>query len=52
MEDCGIEQTVRIPSGLIPELKLWIEGELEWAVADTAYCRDLATLYDRLPEDD
>lgn len=43
-----MDQNVSIPNRLISELKQWVEDELEHALTDTAYRRDLATLYDRL----
>ncbi|WP_238368864.1 hypothetical protein [Mesobacterium pallidum] len=43
-----MEKNVRIPNGLIPELKQWVEDELEQALTDTAYRRDLSIFYDRL----
>lgn len=43
-----MDQNVSIPNRLISELKQWVEDELEHALTDTAYRRDLATFYDRL----
>lgn len=43
-----MESNVSIPNRLIPELKQWVEDELEQALTETAYRRDLATFYDRL----
>ena len=38
-----MDQNVSIPNRLISELKQWVEDELEHALTDTAYRRDLAT---------
>ena len=43
-----MDQNVSIPNRLIPELKQWVEDELDHALTDTAYRRDLSIFYDRL----